>query len=76
MTIVTKYEIGDTVYFMNNNRIVKDTVKGLDHITYNYNHTPPTMVIRYLTNGDYKLHEDLLFESKAAIISHLSGTEL
>jgi hypothetical protein len=76
MTIVTKYEIGDTVYCMNNNRIVKDTVKGLDRITYNYNHTPPMLVIRYLTDRGYKLHEDLLFESKAAIISHLSGTEL
>jgi hypothetical protein len=76
MTIITKYEIGDTVYYMSNNKIVEDTIKGLDTIKHNYNHTPPMLIIRYVTKRGSELAEQLLFESKAALISHLSGTEL
>lgn len=76
MTITTKHNPGDTVYYMSDNKIIEDKIVALHSIKYNYHHNPPIQIIRYVTDRISEILEDKLFESKADIISHLLGTEL
>lgn len=76
MTFETKYNPGDKVWYMSNNSIRDTTVEFIKSITEAGSSIPSSYKVVYKLKGGSEASQDLLFESKAHLISHLSGTEL
>jgi len=76
MTFETKYNPGDSVWYMVNNQIREGTVEFVKSILVDNNTIPSKHKVMYSLKGSTEVSEAILFESKAHLISHLSGTEL
>lgn len=77
MTFETKYNPGDPIWYMGNNSIREGIIDHVKSITVDNTNVPPNhRVIYSLRGSSNEVSESLLFESKAHLISHLSGTEL
>lgn len=82
VTIKTKFDIGDTVYIIHQNRIVKAKVHGITTRCIRNKFLPPTDVTIYLlayysVGGEIPVdfNEDRLFPTKEELLKHLGKDE-
>ena len=82
VTIKTKFDIGDTVYIIHQNRIVKAKVHGITARCIRNKFLPPTDVTIYLlayysVGGEIPVdfNEDRLFPTKEELLKHLGKDE-
>ena len=76
MKIETKFEPGDDAYYMEDNHIVKGTVKKIEiTIEQNIYHEPEILIYYTITkrNTSRHMHESELFVSVEEILKHLEN---
>ena len=76
MRFETKYNPGDPVWYMSGNQIHEGIIQHVQSITADTSNIPRKYRFTYSLKGGYEVNQDSLFESKAHLISHLTGTEL
>ena len=68
MDIKTKFNVGDKVFYMRDNRVQSGEVKGMEVLI----HISKANVIVYVSPGDSRGYtEDVLFESKEELLKSL-----
>ena len=68
MDIKTKFNVGDKVFFMRDNRVQSGEVRGMEVLI----HRSEANVIVYVSPGDSRGYtEDVLFESKEELLKSL-----
>lgn len=68
MDIKTKFNVGDKVFFMRDNRVQSEEVRGIQVLI----HRSGVKIIVYISSGDQRGYtEDVLFESKEELLKSL-----
>lgn len=66
MEVNSKYNINDTVWVVNKNKVIQQKVKGIEITAYK-----DKTEIEYTFIGDSKLPEDRVFKTKEELINSL-----
>lgn len=68
MEIKTKFNVGDKVFYMRDNRVQSEEVRGIQVLI----HRSEVNIIVYVSSGDKRGYaEDVLFESKEELLKSL-----
>lgn len=76
MIIKTIYNPGDRVYYMSQNEIQSTIIDGLSKITFSSGNPTKAEAVVYRCANGTEIKESLLFDTKLALISSLTGIEL
>lgn len=70
MTIETKFNLGDKVFVLYNDKIQEVSVTGV-YAFYEYNPIHINYRVKFVAGGETKLSEDRLFATKQELINSL-----